>query len=99
MLGESFGFIRQIWCCNHELEYIKALMARGRFIVTRSARRDAVGLGYATEVEIVERVLKVLEPEIHKTMPAEKSKNQWQDVYKSHEEDGSSLYISCRFLL
>lgn len=81
--GESF----------YDLDHIKALLARGKAVVTRRARQGAVSLGYASEEEIIERVLQLRSEEIYKTMPSEQQANTWQDVYHSAESTGKVIYI------
>jgi hypothetical protein len=79
---------------TYDLEYIKALLSRERYHITKKAQKGATSLGYASDVDIIERVLKVLPTEIHKTMPAEKGPpGTMQDVYNSVDEEGQRIYI------
>jgi len=60
-------------------------------IVTRAALRNAVSLGYASDDDIVQRVLNLHEAEIHKTMESN-THNLWQDVYIT-QDGNQKIYI------
>ncbi|MDT8421562.1 MAG: type II toxin-antitoxin system MqsR family toxin [Desulfuromonadales bacterium] len=84
----------QYGVATHDLEYIKALLARGRYLVTVGAQKGAVGLGYTTEEDIIERILSVTPNQIYKTMPAHKAPpGTMQDVYHCPEGDGTEIYL------
>ncbi len=77
---------------TYDLDKAKELIELGRLRVTEHAFSDAVKLGYASEEEIGDRILKLRKTEIYKTMPAKKCPGMWQDVYRT-DDDGIMIYI------
>lgn len=78
---------------HYDLEEIKGLLddPRNR-IITRSSRRGAVSLGYASDDDMVFVVKKLKKSDIFKTMQARNAPGLWQDVYHTNDKD-VDLYI------
>lgn len=70
----------------------KALADRSTRYVTRTARQDAVSLGYASESDMFQRVQRLESSEIYKTMESVKLPGSWQDVYRTKDGD-QEIYI------
>ncbi len=78
---------------HYNLEEIKELLkVSGTRVITDSSMTTAVGLGYSSRGDVVQRVLKVKPSDIYKNMASDKVPGLRQDVYKS-TEDGNTLYI------
>lgn len=65
---------------SYDLDWIKHLVASGRYAITRRAGRDAQDLGF-DEKDIVGCVLATKSEQLHKTMPSDKNPGTQQDVY------------------
>ena len=80
---------------TYKLKTIKDLLKDpNKCIVTFQATKDAYALGYCSKMEIIERVLKLKEDEIYKTMSAEKMRKLYQDVYKTSDNvNGKELKL------
>lgn len=78
---------------TYNLEEIKELLQdENTRHISLDDMKEAVSLGYADDEDMVARVLKLRPKEFHKTMPALKLQNVWQDVYYTY--DGrTKLYI------
>ena len=86
-------FVDKYGTATYDLNELQALLRNpNRRILTRVCVQNAVSLGYSSEQDIVDRILKLRSDEIYKTMESNKIKGLWQDVYLS--DDGSRiLYI------
>ncbi|RLB76523.1 MAG: hypothetical protein DRH06_05765 [Deltaproteobacteria bacterium] len=92
--GAKLGSLDKYGVATHDLEYIKALLASGKYFITVDAHKGATRLGYTTEENIIERILNVIPNQIYKTMPAQKAPlGTMQDVYHCPEEDGTEIYL------
>jgi len=70
----------------------KALSNPTTRYVTRTARQDAVSLGYASDTDMFQRVQQLKNSEIYKTMESEMRPGSWQDVYRTND-DNQEIYI------
>ena len=61
-------------------------------LITRRCFKNAVAIGFSSEQEIVEVVLKLKERHLYKTMESRKIPGLWQDVYHLKHKD-LILYI------
>jgi len=78
---------------TYDLNEIKKLLDDPKTrIITRLSRQEAVSVGYASEDDMVERVQKLKESEIYKTMDAKKKPGLMQDVYRTADPN-FNLYI------
>lgn len=77
---------------THDLDRAKELIEDGMIHVTRTARIDAISMGYVSDEDIGGRVLKLKKSEIYKTMESEDIPGLWQDVYRT-DEAGIMIYI------
>jgi motility quorum-sensing regulator / GCU-specific mRNA interferase toxin len=78
---------------TYDLDKIKELLkVEETRIITSSARREAVLLGYADGDAMADRVLMLQANEFYKTMEAETMPGLWQDVYRS-DDLTVTLYI------
>lgn len=76
------------------LEEVKHLLKHpDTRIIRRRDRVIAASLGYADDDDMVARIFRITSDEFYKTMEAEDFPGLWQDVYKTHEGDGTRLYI------
>lgn len=78
---------------HYDLDEIKDILGDpAKRIITRSSRLTAVSLGYAGDNDMVERVKKLKNTEIHKSMDSLKKLGLWQDVYITND-NGVDVYI------
>ena len=78
---------------HYDLYEIKELLkSPNTRIITRRSRQEAVRLGYASDLDMVNRIQLLNVNELYKTMKSVKCPGLWQDVYRT--SDGSvELYI------
>jgi len=83
----------RIGVAHYDLNEIKELLkSPDTRIITRSSRIEAVRIGYASELDMVNRIQILNVNEIYKTMESNKCPGLWQDVYRT--SDGAiDLYI------
>lgn len=79
---------------HYNLEELKKLLKEEETrIITRTAVKNARELGYISEEEIINEVLKLRKTDIYKTMTCYGDHTLWQDVYKRVNENNQKLYI------
>ncbi len=76
---------------NYSLSSIKALISKGDYFITRTARVDYVNLGLDDE-DVIEIIMSLVNKDLHKSMTSYSSNKIWQDVYYKNI-DNIELYI------
>ncbi len=82
---------------HYDLEELKRLVRQGRWIVTKTAEKDAVTLGFS-RAEIKEVILGLRRGDFYKSMTSIYNHSLWQDVYKPRinlpdKEESLELYV------
>jgi len=62
-------------------------------IITRTARKGAVAMGYMDDDDMVEVIHRLRAEHFVKSMTTYENPQIWQDVYKYDDENDNSLYI------
>lgn len=92
---------------TYSLKTIKNDLRNGNYVITSSALRDSISLGFDSD-DIINIGLNLLDNDFYKTMEAIKFPDRMQDVYRTKynginiyykvQITGKSIVISCKEL-
>lgn len=78
---------------SYDLKELKTLLSKQETRhITHSGFQTAVAIGFASAQDMVDAVIQLDPSDFHKTMPSEKVKGTFQDVYKRNI-NGIDIYI------
>ena len=79
---------------HYPLEELKELFKdENTRIVTNTALKNAVSLGYTNEEDILAVIADLKNSHLYKAMTCEWNDEMWQDVYKITDEHDNTIYI------
>lgn len=73
---------------HYDLKKFKGLFRkRNTRMITQTARKNAVEIGYASEEEILEVIKNLCNDSFYKSMTTHNNPKLWQDVYKYYDKE------------